>query len=96
MGNPPLDGTSEAISHKIDVEVVVCVFLQLHKVVGDGLLDGFLKIEQEIVVLVGTKDVAVNVTVFIEILAELIKAFSSGRRVKGMVLHEFRLENIFQ
>ena len=96
MGNPPLDGTSEAISHKIDVEVVVRVFLQLHKVVGDGLLDGFLKIEQEIVVLVGTKDVAVNVTVFIEILAELIKAFSSERRVKGMVLHEFRLENIFQ
>ena len=42
------------------------------------------------------KDVAVNVTVFIEILAELIKAFSSERRVKGMVLHEFRLKNIFQ
>ena len=98
VSNPPLDGVGDASCQKMDVEVVrvVVLYHQICHAVLSVFLDYLLEVQQEVVVLVGTKHVAVKFLVFVEILAELVVDFFLVGNLLGLLHHEFRLEDVSQ
>lgn len=59
-------------------------------------LNGFVKVEAEVIVLMGTQDVMVEISVVIEVAAQVVDVGFPLTLFQRVRLDEFRLEDVFQ